>query len=50
MSFMVGWGRVYQDYLWVAEAIGEPAPTTLSKYFIMPCRLGSPKSLTPTNK
>jgi len=21
-SFMVGWGRVYRDYLWVAELIG----------------------------
>jgi hypothetical protein len=32
-SFTVGWGRVYQDYLWVAELMGERAPTNLSSDF-----------------
>ena len=32
-SFTVRWGRVYQDYLWVTESIGEPAPTNLSSDF-----------------
>jgi hypothetical protein len=32
-SFIVGWGRVYKDYLLVTKIIGEPAPTSLSPYF-----------------
>ncbi len=55
---MVGWGRVYQDDLWVAKSIGEPAPTGFIQYlsgnfmqhFTSLVGAGSPKFLTPIDK
>ena len=40
----MGWGRVYQDYLWVAELMKDPLQ------FVNPVGAGSPESLTITHK